>query len=128
MKRIALLLLAATLGGCASEPPAKARADSTPAVAPLPDSLVLTLPDSTPVWLTAGRIGAGSDGVSCREHGVRIGKVGQGRLVPLLYVQNAPRLESGRLLATLSTNCGAGATYEIDPHTAQPTLRPGAGG
>jgi hypothetical protein len=111
-----LLLLAA----CAKEAPPPAT-DSTPAAPVLQDSLVLTLPDSIPVWLTPGRTGTAADGASCREFGVRVGK----KLVPLLFVREAPRFEAGVLRATLTRDCAPVATYRIDPVTAQPTKESG---
>ena len=115
MNRLLPFLL---LAGCASEAPPRA-ADSTPAVAAPADSLVLTLADSTPVRLTPGRIGTAADGTTCREFGVRVGT----RLVPLLFVREAPRVDqAGKLRADLSRECRPIATYLIDPLTAQPTL------
>src|SRR5690349_18217451 len=43
------------------------------------DSLVLTLHDGTQVWLTAGRVAKGEDGVACRERGVELRKGGTRR-------------------------------------------------
>jgi hypothetical protein len=104
------------LAACAAEAPPPV-ADSTPAPPVPADSLVLTLPDSTPVWLTPGRIGTAADGTTCAEYGVRVGT----KLVPLLFVREAPRLERGLLRADLVRDCRAIATYRIDPVTAQPT-------
>lgn len=120
LRAFALLLVAA----CASERPATPAADST-TIAPAPrDSLALIVPrDSTHVWLTPGRTGTAADGTTCHEYGVRVGAAGAERLVPLLFVREAPRVDAaGRLLATLSTNCVDGAAYEINPVTAQPKL------
>lgn len=108
-----LLLLAA----CAKDAPPPA----TDSAAVDGDSLVLLLPDSTPVSLTPGRTGTAADGSTCRERGVRVGK----RLVPLLFVREAPRLEGGTLHAVLSTNCVPGASYQIDPMTVQPIKEEG---
>ena len=113
MRRLSWLLL---LSACARETPPPAT-DSIPAVPVPADSLVLTLPDSTPVWLTSGRVGTAADGTTCREHGVRVGT----RLVPLLFVREAPRVERGVLRAELTRDCIPIATYRIDPMTAQPT-------
>jgi hypothetical protein len=110
------------LAACGSEPPAPPRVESAPATSVPSDSLVLTLADSTPVRLTPGRTGTAADGTSCREFGVRVGE----RLVPLLYVREAPRLDgAGKLRAELSRDCVTVATYLIDPATAQPTLQGG---
>jgi hypothetical protein len=113
---LGLLLLAA----CASETPPPVNDTTASFLAP-PDSLVLTLGDSTKVWLTPGRTGTGADGTTCREYGVRVG----GKLVPLLFVREAPRLEHGVLKAELTRDCQRIATYRIDPLTAQPTKESG---
>jgi hypothetical protein len=127
MNRPIALFLSFLLAGCASEAPPTPPVDSAPVVMAPDDSLVLLLPDSGRVWLTTGRVGTASDGGSCREYGVRLDVAGAPRLVPLLYVRTPPRLEGGRLFATLSSNCAPGATYEIDRVTAQPKLVTGAG-
>jgi hypothetical protein len=88
------------------------------------DSLVLTLPDSTQVWLVKGREGVAADGSTCVERGVQLVRKGGRRdLVPLLYTRTAPVLVDGKLLATLSNRCADVATYTIDATTAQPTRR-----
>jgi hypothetical protein len=115
--------LALILAGCGTGRPATPAADTTASLAVPADSLVLTSGDSIFVWLTAGRTGTASDGSGCREHGVRVGPAGNARMVPLLFVRTAPRFDGkGRLLATISSDCADGATYQIDPTTAQPTL------
>jgi hypothetical protein len=111
-----LLLLAA----CAPDAPPPVSDTTTYFLTP-PDSLVLTLPDSTPVRLTPGRTGTAADGTTCREYGVRVGS----KLVPLLFVREAPRLEGGVLRAELTRDCRRIATYRIDPVTAQPTKESG---
>lgn len=117
MRRLPWLLL---LAACASETPPAVNDTTATFLAPA-DSLVLTLPDSTPVWLTPGRTGTAADGTTCREHGVRIGT----KLVPLLFVREAPRFEGGVLRAELTRDCLPLATYRIDPVTAQPTKERG---
>lgn len=120
MTRAPLLILFAA--ACAPERPATPPADTTAVAAVPADSLVMVLPDSTKLWLTPGRVGTATSGESCREHGVKLEKGGESRLVPLLYVRSAPRPEGKKLVAALSTNCVDGATYEIDPKSAHPTL------
>lgn len=87
------------------------------------DSLVLTLPDSTEVWLVKGREGIAADGSTCVERGVQLRKGARRDLVPLLYTRSAPEWVDGKLLATLSNRCADVATYTIDATTAQPTRR-----
>jgi hypothetical protein len=101
---------------CAPEIPPPVN-DTTATLLPPPDSLLFTLRDSTRVWLTSGRTGRAADGTTCQEHGVRVGE----KLVPLLFVREAPRLEDGVLRADLVRDCVRVATYRIDPVTAQPT-------
>lgn len=120
MKRSLLLLWVA---GCSGEPP---RPPAAPASPPGPrDSLVLTLPDSTSVWLVRGREGIAADGTPCHERSIELRKDGRRLLVPLLYTRSAPHLEHGKLYATLSNRCVDGAEYAIDPVTAYPTPRGG---
>jgi hypothetical protein len=115
MNRVAPLAL--LLVACGAERPATPAADTAAAVAVPADSFVFVF-DSIPVSLTPGRIGTAADGSTCREHGVRVGA----KLVPLLFVREAPRVDlAGHLLADLSLDCRPVATYEIDPATAQPT-------
>ena len=113
-------LFALLLVACGTERPAALAVD-TVAVVPA-DSFLFTFAGSDSIWLTPGRTGTAADGTTCREHGVRVGT----RLVPLLFVREAPRIDpAGKILADLSRDCRPIATYEIDPVTAQPTRREG---
>lgn len=114
------------LGACGETPKPPATA-SAPVRSPgTADSLVLALPDSTTVWLVRGRDAVGAGGVPCHEHSVELRKGARRVMVPLLYTRSAPRLEHGKLYATLSNGCVDVAEYAIDPVTAYPTPRGGA--
>lgn len=124
MKGTATLALVLLAAACGRAPAPPATADSAPPAGPA-DSLVLALPDGGEVWLVAGREGRGAGGVTCVERSVELRRDGRRKLVPLLFVRAAPRLEGTRLVATLSTNCADVADYVIDPATAYPTRRGG---
>jgi hypothetical protein len=111
---MALLVL---LAACSK--PAAPPAAVTP---PAPwDSLVLTLSDSTTVWLVRGRQGIASTGATCEERSVELRKGSRRTLVPLLYAREVPRLMRGTLYATLSDRCADVGEYVIDPATGYPT-------
>ena len=100
---------------------------STPAGPPAPrDSLVLTLPDSTTVWLLAGRKGVAADSSTCDEWSIQVRKGADRHLVPLLYTRHAPRLARGKVLAIQSNHCVDGDVYMIEPATGYPFLQKGA--
>lgn len=117
-----LLVLAA----CAS--PAEApRTPQTPPPPPLPaDSLVLTLPDSSTIWLLAGRKGIAADGTTCDEWSIQTRTAGARHLVPLLYTRHAPRLVGGKVFAIQSNQCVDGDRYLIEPATGYPFKQGGA--
>ena len=119
------VVAACLLVGCGGAPkPAPAREASATPAGPA-DSLVLTLADSTTVWMVRGREGVGADGTSCQERSIELRKGTRKLLVPLLYTRAAPRLDHGKLYATLSNRCVDVAEYAIDPVTAYPTPRGG---
>lgn len=124
MKRIATLALALLAAACGRTPAPPAAADPAATAGPA-DSLVLTLPGGAEVWLVAGREGRSAGGATCVERSVELRRDGGRKLVPLLFVRAAPRLEGSRLVATLSTDCADVADYVIDPVTAYPTRRGG---
>lgn len=121
--RFPALLLGASLAAC-GEAPKPAPATAAPAAVAGPaDSLVLTLADSTTVWMVRGRDAVSPDGTPCHEHSLELRKGPRKLLVPLLYTRAAPRLDGGKLYATLSNRCADVAEYAIDPATAYPTPR-----
>lgn len=120
--RVLVVLLLAACG----ETPRPAPVTATPTIPAGPaDSLVLTLPDSTTVWMVRGREGIGADGATCQERSLELRKGEHKVMVPLLYARTAPHLEHGKLYATLSNRCADVAEYAIDPVTAYPTPRGG---
>ena len=120
----ALLLVALLCVACRPNVDQGGEPDNVPPAGVGPaDSLVLTLPDSTEVWLVQGRQGIAADGSTCVERGVQLRKGARRDLVPLLYTRTAPAWVDGKLLATLSNRCADVATYTIDATTAQPTRR-----
>jgi len=110
-----------TLLAACSKAPAPPAAPAAPRVKW--DSLALTLPDSTTVWLIEGREGRGADGATCRERSVELRKGSTRTMVPLLYTRSAPRMVQGKVVATLSNHCADEGEYLIDPVTAYPTTR-----
>jgi hypothetical protein len=123
MKRLLPLVLLAACTGPAEAP----RMSQSPAPPPPPaDSLVLTLPDSTTIWLLPGRKGVAADGSTCDEWSIQT-RNGAGRhLAPLLYTRHAPRLIRGKVLAIQSNRCVDGDLYLIEPATGYPFKQPGA--
>lgn len=120
MRWLPALALIAACSKPASPPP-------PPAAPPAPwDSLVLTLPDSTTVWLLAGRQGIAAGGGTCDEWSIQVRKGATRHLVPLLYTRHAPRLERGKVLAIQSNACVDGDLYMIEPATGYPFLQKGA--
>ena len=120
MRALPLLLVAAACSRPAPPP--------TPPTPPPPawDSLVLTLPESTTLWLVAGRQGVAADGTTCDEWSIQVRTGPVRRLVPLLYTRHAPRLERGRVMAVQSNHCVDGDRYLIEPATGYPFKQPGA--
>lgn len=121
MKALTLIL-----GTLACTRPAPAPAPPHAPSAPL-DSLVLTLPDSTEVWLVKGRSATSGDGGECLERGLELRKGPRTIPVPLLYTSTLPEVVNGKLVARLSKDCVSGASYSIDTQTGQPTLMPAQG-
>jgi hypothetical protein len=134
MNRTALLALL-LLGACSKPdaPPAATDAASATTIVdpaasgaadvtvPPADTMAFRMKEGTEVWLTAGRVGRGTDGVACRERGVELRKGEVRKVVPLLYVTTAPRDRNDSLFARLSTDCVSTGTYSIDIVSGQPT-------
>lgn len=103
--------------------PAPPAAPPAPPAAPW-DSLALTLPESTTIWLVTGRQGIAADGSTCDEWSIQVRTPTTRRLVPLLYTRHAPHLDGARVMAIQSNRCVDGDTYLIEPATGNPFKQP----
>ena len=117
-----LVLLTISLVACGDssnrQPPA---AGDTTASAPSPDSLVLTLADSTSVWFVAGREDTSSAGEVCSERLLELRKGDRRLPVPLLYTLDTPKaIDDSTLRAALYRHCEVQAWYLVDTRTGLP--------
>jgi hypothetical protein len=84
----------------------------------LTDSLVLTAPDGTTIWLTEGRASTDSAGAACVERSIEIRRDTTRLKVPLLYTITAPvLLDDTTMRAELAERCRADRSYRIDLRT-----------
>lgn len=120
----AALLVVIAVAGCSR--PAPSPAATPPLTPPSVDSLVLSLPDTTSVWLITGRQGMAADGTTCDEWSIQTRSATGKHLVPLLYTRHAPRLVRGKVIAIQSNHCVDGDAYLIEPATGYPFKQGGS--
>lgn len=124
MKRRGRFLLPILLAACGGGPADRDVAADTVEAASAPDSLVLTVDDSTTVWLAAAREATDSAGASCLERVIEIRRDTSTRRVPLLYTAEAPvLLDDTTLSAVLYRDCRPTLTYRVDLRTGYPTRK-----
>ena len=117
-----LALLTVTLVACGDasrrDPPA---VRDTTVAAPSPDSLVLTLADSTSVWFVAGREDTSSAGEVCTERLLELRRGDRRLPVPLLYTLGSPKaINDSTLRAALYRHCEVQAWYLVDTRSGLP--------
>lgn len=127
--RIAAAVVLALLAACKEAPAPGTSSATTPAaddtssaMIPIAETHLFDLADSTQVWLVTGREAHASGGEKCIERGIQLRKGPFKIPVPLLYTSSLPEVQDGKLVAQISNDCVAGASYSIDPKTGQPTL------
>lgn len=129
----ALLIAAAAVSACGTEPPsrraAEPPADSAAATAAgsprslrLPDTMLFRTPNGAEVWWTLARESFDSAGVTCVERGLEIRQADSVVRVPLLYSAEVPGMvDDTTLEARLWTGCVPGRRYHVNVNTGQPT-------
>ena len=123
MKRTGWVLLPILLAACGGVNDRAVTADTVEA-ATAPDSMVLTVDDSTTVWLAEAREATDSTGASCLERVIEIRRDTSLRRVPLLYTAEAPLLlDDTTLSAVLYRDCRPTLTYRVDLRTGYPTRK-----
>ena len=117
----ALLVLAAACGARGEPPPGDLPPVDTLAPPAAADTLVLTAPGGVTVWLTEGRRGSDSTGISCFERTIEIRRDSVRLKVPLLYTLSAPTLlDDSTIRAQLSLDCRPGAGYQVGLRDGMP--------
>ncbi len=123
MTRTGRVLLPILLAACGGVKDRAVTADTVEA-ATAPDSMVLTVDDSTTVWLADAREATDSTGASCLERVIEIRRDTSLRRVPLLYTAEAPLLlDDTTLSAVLYRDCRPTLTYRVDLRTGYPTRK-----
>ena len=90
--------------------------------APLPDTLVLSAPGGTTIWLAEGRPAVSSTGENCIERTIEIRKDSSRLKVPLLYTVTLPVLiDDTTMRAELAEHCKATRPYRVNLKTARPS-------
>lgn len=90
--------------------------------APLADTLVLSAPGGTSIWLAEGRPAVSSTGENCIERTIEIRKDSSRLKVPLLYTVTIPELiDDTTIKALLSEHCQATRPYRVNLKTARPS-------
>ena len=115
--------LSVILVGCIArgEPDPGRLPEAEAGAAELSDSLVLTAPDGTTIWLTEGRASTDSAGTACVERSIEIRRDTTRLKVPLLYTITAPvLLDDTTMRAELAERCRAGRSYRVNLRTAMP--------
>lgn len=89
---------------------------------PPPDTLVLTAPGGTTVWLSEGRPAVSATGENCLERTIEIRKDSSRLKVPLLYTVTMPVLiDDTTIQALLAEHCQATRPYRVNLKTARPS-------
>jgi hypothetical protein len=89
---------------------------------PLPDTLVLSAPGGTTIWLAEGRPAVSSTGENCIERTIEIRKDSSRLKVPLLYTVTMPVLiDDTTMRADLAEHCKATRPYRVNLKTARPS-------
>jgi hypothetical protein len=89
---------------------------------PVPDTLVLTAPGGTTIWLAEGRPAVAATGENCLERTIEIRKDSSRLKVPLLYTVTIPELiDDTTIKALLSEHCKATRPYRVNLKTARPS-------
>lgn len=86
------------------------------------DSLVLTAPGGTTVWLAEGRPAVSPTGETCIERSLQIRRDAARLTVPLIYTVSAPvLLDDTTMRAELAEHCRPARAYRVNLRTARPT-------
>lgn len=124
MTRTGWLLLPLLLAACDGGRGERDVAVDTVEAATAPDSMVLSVDDSTSVWLAEAREATDSTGATCLERVIEIRRDTVNRRVPLLYTAEAPvLLDDTTLSAVLYRDCRPTLTYRVDLRTGYPTRK-----
>lgn len=121
--RLCLPGLMALACGARGEPPPLPAVTAVPP--PPADTLVLSVPGGTTVWLTESRQGKDSAGTTCWERTVEIRRDTARIKVPLLYTLSAPVLvNDSTFRADLVKDCRPMAQYRVSLTTGRPEKVP----
>ena len=94
-------------------------------VARVADTMVLSAPGGTTVWLGPGREARDSGGTSCTERTIEIRRGSSRISIPLLYTLSPPTLlNDSTLRAELARDCRTTAAYRVSLRTGQPVRIP----
>lgn len=115
------VLLIIGLIACHDSPRQSPAVQDTTSSTASPDSLVLSLADSTGVWLVAGRPDTSGSGEACTERLLELRRGGRRLPVPLLYTLGTPKaIDDSTLRAALYRHCEVEAWYRVDTRTGLP--------
>ncbi len=123
-KYVAAAVAAATLPSCMirGEPDPGRVPEVNPASPTLADTMVLTAPGGTTVWLTEGRQAVSPQGGNCIERSIEIRRDTSRLKVPLLYTVAVPvLLDDTTMRAELAEQCRSARVYRVNLRTAQPS-------